>query len=472
MSEPQAQILARQFPGFIEDQNNIVVENKAQLVAYLESGIKAKGSETLGIEDEWFVYHSGNSQPVVYDGDHGIKALLYKMSQFGWEPIYENNLPLGLYRGNTKITLEPGGQLELSTAPSNDVHHIFREIRSTKEEFVTVARELGVSYLALGYQPKYPRESLPWMPKQRYQIMRSWMQDRGSLGLDMMQGTCAIQSTIDFTSEADMVKKFRVGLALQPLVTAMFANSPFSKGQPNGYLSYRNKIWSHTDPDRCGPLDFVFEQGMSFERYVDYMLDIPMYFVRRGDEHIDASGLSFRDFLMGNLQVLPGENPLLSDWNDHLTTAFPSVRLKQYLELRAADAGDSTTRAPALAALWAGLLYDEESLNTAYQEVSSWTREERYMLELGIAKNGFKLPFKERTVRELCIWMLDLSGRGLKRRSIKNADGKDESVYLIPLLETVEEGITFAEILLQRYEKEWYGDIDLAIEALYRESFL
>jgi glutamate--cysteine ligase len=448
-----------------------VVENTAQLVDYLESACKPPDAFRLGTEQERFVYRSKDYRPAAYGGPGpGIQALLGGLSRFGWRPIDEDGLPIALSRGDSTITLEPGGQLELSGAPLRDVHEIVKETRAYHDELNTVAGALGLSLLALGHQPKYPREELPWMPKARYGIMRAYMPKRGALGLDMMQSTCALQVTADFADEADMVKKFRVALALQPVVTALFANSPLVEGRPSGYLSYRHEVWRHTDPERCGSLPFVFEDGMGFERYADYALDVPMYFVIRHGQYIDASGLSFRDFLAGRLAVLPGERPCLGDWANHLTTLFPQVRLKRYLEMRGADAGGSVSRVAALSALWAGVLYDVEALEAAWEGVRTWTPEERRRLDTGIAKQGFNTPFRSGSVRELSLWMLDLCRQGLQRRNCRNEQGQDESCYLEPLQAAARAGRTFAEGVLKRFEGEWRGDIDVAVRALCRET--
>jgi glutamate--cysteine ligase len=454
-----------------ENADTTPVENTAQLVEYLESGCRAPETFKLGTEQEKFVYHSKDHSPAAYDGeDPGMRALLEGMASFGWRPIDENGLPISLYRGDCTITLEPGGQLELSGAPLRDAHQTFAETQAYHEELGTLAEALGLSFLALGHQPKHPRTEIPWMPKDRYRIMRAYMPKRGALGLDMMQSTCAIQVTADFDSEADMVKKFRVALALQPVVTAMFANSPFAQGRFCGYLSYRSVVWGDTDPERCGSLPFVFEAGMGFERYADYVLDVPMYFVCRNGEYIDASGLSFRDFLAGQLSILPDERPCLSDWKNHLTTVFPQVRLKSYLEIRGADAGNSISRITALAALWAGLLYDIEALDAAWERIRTWTLEERHALDTGAPERGFHTPFRSGTVRDLCLWMLDLSRQGLRRRDNRNQSDRDESRYLEPLQEAVETGQTFAEDLLGRFRHEWRGDIDIAIQAMCEEA--
>jgi glutamate--cysteine ligase len=450
---------------------SIAVENKSQLVEYFESGCTAPELFALGTEQEQFVYFSRNFRPADYDGPApGIRALLEGMSRFGWQPIEERGLPIAAEREGRTITLEPGGQLELSGAAVKDVHQTFAENQAYHQELKSLGDELGLSFLALGYQPKHKRKELPWMPKQRYQIMRNYMPKRGSRGLDMMQCTCALQVTADFTDEADMVKKFRVALALQPLVTALFANAPFADGKFNGYLSYRSLIWRDTDPERCGSLPFVFEAGMGFERYTDYVLDVPMYFVYRNGQYIDASGLSFRDFLAGKLAVLPDKKPLLSDWENHLTTVFPQVRLKRYLEMRGADGGPAS-HVVALPALWAGLLYDAQALDAAWERVGRWTPEQRQALELGVAEHGFQTPFRNGTAQELALWMLELARQGLQRRGRQNGQGQDESCYLEPLEEAARSGRTFAEELLRRFEDQWRGDMDIALPAMCEETF-
>ena len=448
------------------------LENKAQLVEYLSSGCKSPDLFKLGAEQEMFVFSGENYQPADYDGSKlGIKALLERLAEFGWNLVFENDLPIALTRDGGSITLEPGGQIELSGAPLQDVHQVLSETRSYYRELATLADELGLSFLAIGHQPKHSRQQIPWMPKQRYEIMRAWMPKRGSHGLDMMQRTSSMQVNVDFSSESDMVQKFRVALALQPVATALFANSPLDLGSLNGYQSYRSKIWENTDPDRSGSLPFVFESGMGFERYTDYALDVPMYFVHREGRYIDASGLSFRDFLAGRLSILPGQRPLLTDWINHLSTIFPQVRLKQYLEMRGADAGDATTRVPALSALWAGILYDDQSLEAAWQRIGDWSPEERRSLGSRVAKHGFSTPFRNESVQELALWMLDLARQGLERRNVCNGEGVDESQYLLPLQEAAEARQTFAEALVKKYSGQWQGNIDIALAAMCQETF-
>lgn len=454
-----------------EKSDDNVIVNRSQLIEYLESGCKPPGEFRLGAEQEQFVYRTDDLSPADYDGSRpGIRSLLESLTRFGWQPIEEHGLPIALRRDASTITLEPGGQIELSGAPFRSVHQIYRETQSWHDELCELAPELGLSFLAIGHQPKHRRAQLPWMPKKRYEIMRKWMPRQGSSGLDMMQGTSSLQVTTDFASEADMVKKFRVALALQPVATALFANSPFAEGRFSGYLSLRSHIWRDTDPQRSGSLPFVFEEGMGFERYVDYALDVPMYFVNRGGNFVDASGQSFRDFLVGRLPALPGQLPLISDWVDHLTTVFPDVRLKRYLEMRGADAGQAKSRVPALAALWAGVLYDSDSLDAAWERVKTWSVAERDAMESGVARDGFKTRLRNGTIRELARWMIELSRQGLQRRQQWNDQSRDESVYLDPLQAAVDRGQTFAEELLDRFAQQWQGDIDVAMRTLSRET--
>jgi len=471
MSPPET--IAQQedaMPTF-DDVENTVVESKAQLVEYLESGCRPPESFRLGAEQERFVFQTSDYSPAAYDGPKpGIKALLSSLQDFGWNPVNENGQPVALYRDNGSITIEPGGQIELSGVPWTHVHQIFEETQNYNAELGRLQETLGLSFLSLGHQPKHSQEELPWMPKQRYRIMRDWMPRRGALGLKMMQATCSIQVNLDFSCESEMVKQFRVALALQPVAAALFANSPFDRGQFSGCLSFRSKIWGNTDPDRCGSPPFVFEEGMGFERYTDYVLDVPMYFVVRDGQYIEARGLSFREFLAGRLSVLPGQQPVLKDWMNHLSTVFPQVRLKRHLEMRGADAGDAISRVPALAALWAGILYDGQSLDAAWERIGSWSREELETLETGVARKGFHTPFRRGKVQDLALWMLELSRAGLTRRDYRNRQECDESCYLDPLHDAAQAGQTFAEELLQRFECEWLGDIDLAIQAMCGET--
>jgi len=449
----------------------IPVEHKTQLIDYLAEGCAPAHEFRLGVEQERFIYHGDDLRPAAYEGQRpGIRSLLEGMCRFGWEPVYEDGLVIALRLGDRAITLEPGGQLELSGAPLESVHDTVLESRNHLRQLEELEDELGLQSLALGYQPKWPRSEIPWMPKQRYQIMRAHMPGRGSLGLEMMQCTAAIQLSLDYSSEADMVQKYRTALALQPLATALFANSPFVRGLDSGYLSYRNHVWSKTDADRCDAPEFVFEDDMGFERYTEYLLDSPMYFVIREGRYLDAGGVEFRKFLEGRLAILPGERPTMRDWVDHVSTVFPHVRLKRILEIRGADAGQPTNRAAALAALWTGLLYDPEALNSAWERARQWTPEERQALNAGVSSHGLNTPFRGETVRDLCLWMLDLSREGLQRRGRMNKQGQDESCYLAPLQSVAQTGVTFAEQLLHRFENEWHRNIDIAVRTLCEES--
>ncbi|MCL9983767.1 MAG: glutamate--cysteine ligase, partial [Erythrobacter sp.] len=304
-------------------------------------------------------------------------------------------------------------------------------------------------------------------PKGRYDIMLRHMPRVGTMGLDMMLRTCTIQVNLDYQSEADMVKKFRVGLALQPLATALFANSPFTEGKPNGFLSYRSHIWSDTDPARTGMLPFVFEDGFGYERWARYMLDVPMYFVFRDGKYIDAAGLSFRDFLDGKLSVLPGERPTQSDWWDHLSTAFPEVRLKSFLEMRGADGGP-WSRICALPAFWVGLLYDQGALDAAWDLVKGWTMEEREALRNAAPRLALDSPVPGGgTLRDIGREALAIAHKGLAARARLNAAGDNETGYLETLDEIVASGKVPAQRLLDAYNGEWNGDIT----RVYEQSF-
>ncbi len=442
------------------------IGDKRQLVEYLLQGSKPRADWRIGTEHEKFAFRTSDLRPLPYEGQDGIRALLEGLArEFGWRPVLEGGLPIALVKDGSSVTLEPGGQFELSGAPLQTLHQTCCEVHTHLDEVRKVAGPLGVAMLGMGFNPKWPRAAIPWMPKGRYKIMGEYMPKRGTLGLDMMLRTCTVQVNLDYADEADMVRKFRISLALQPVATALFANSPFTEGRPNGFLSYRSHIWTDTDPDRCGTLPFVFEAGMGFERYVDWVLDVPMYFVYRGGRYIDASGQSFRDFLAGRLPALPGERPTLSDWSDHLTTVFPEVRLKRFLEMRGADGGPWRVIC-ALPALWVGLLYDSTSLDTAAALVADWTSEERERLRADVPKLGLRTPFRGGTVLDLAREVVALASAGLARRARLNWDGVDETRYLRPLEQIVATGRTLAEEKLQRFEQDWHGDID----QLYREE--
>jgi glutamate--cysteine ligase len=435
------------------------IERRAQLVDYLAAGGRPAADWKIGTEHEKFVFRTDDLKPPPYAGERGIGALLRGIECCGWEPVEEDGNVIALVRGNASVTLEPAGQLELSGAPLETIHQTCCEVQEHLDCVRRAAEPLQLGILGMGFQPKWKRDEMPWMPKGRYAIMRRYMPKVGSLGLDMMARTCTVQVNLDFADEPDMVKKFRVSLALQPIATALFADSPFTEGKPNGFQSYRSHIWTDTDADRTGMLDFVFADGFGFERYVDYLLDVPMYFVHRHGKYIDCAGQSFRDFLAGKLPALPGEKPTLRDWSDHMTTAFPEVRLKQYLEMRGADGGP-WNRLCALPAFWVGLLYDTESLDAAWDLVKDFTLPERHALRDGVPKHALKLPFRGETVRELSLRALEIAGNGLKRRARLNRNGVDETMFLQPLIEFAEANQTPAERKLELFHGAWNGSVD------------
>nr|MBP7912188.1 glutamate--cysteine ligase [Pseudomonadales bacterium] len=435
------------------------ITRRGQLVEYLASGSKPASAWRIGTEHEKFGFSLDDLRPLPYEGPRGIRAMLEGLAQFGWERVEEHGHLIALLKGLCSVTLEPAGQLELSGAPLETIHQTCCEVESHLAEVRQVADRLGVGFLGMGFQPKWKREEMPWMPKGRYAIMRAYMPKKGNLGLDMMTRTCTVQVNLDYSSEADMVKKFRVGLALQPIATALFADSPFTEGQPNGYQSFRSQVWSDTDPDRTGMLGFVFEDGFGFERYVDYLLDVPMYFSYRGGEYIDASGQSFRDFLAGKLPALPGALPTLKDWADHMTTAFPEVRLKKFLEMRGADGGP-WNRLCALPAFWTGLLYDGTALDAAWDLVKDFSMEERETLRNAVPRTALRTPFRNATVRELALEALKIAGHGLRRRARLNARGVDEAMYIEPLVEIAQANQTPAERKLELYHGAWGGSVD------------
>ncbi len=425
----------------------------------MAAGEKPREAWRIGTEHEKFVYDKADFHAPSYDEPGGIRDLLDQLQPFGWSPIIEGDHVIALKGADGNVSLEPAGQLELSGAPLENLHETCAETGRHLAQVKTIGDEIGKGYLGLGMWPDKTREALPIMPKGRYAIMLRHMPRVGTMGLDMMLRTCTIQVNLDYSSEADMAQKFRTSLALQPLATALFANSPFTEGKPNGYLSYRSHIWSDTDPARTGMLPFVFEDGFGYERYVDYMLDVPMYFVFRDGKYIDAAGLSFRDFLKGELSVLPGEKPRLSDWQDHLSTAFPEVRLKSFLEMRGADGGP-WSRICALPALWVGLLYDQTALDAAWDLVKGWDMEGRETLRASVPKLGLDAPLPGGgTLRDIAGEVIDIARSGLAARARLNSSGDNETGYLEPLAEIVRSGKVPAQRLLDLYNGEWGGDI-------------
>ena len=436
-----------------------IIESRDQLVAPMQAGEKPLEQWRIGTEHEKLVYKRDDFRAPSYDEEGGIRDILLSMQGFGWKPVEENGNVIALKGEDGAVSLEPAGQLELSGAPLENLHQTCNETGRHLAQVKEIGDKFGVGFLGLGMWPDKTRAELPIMPKGRYEIMMRHMPRVGNLGLDMMLRTCTIQVNLDYSSEADMAKKFRTGLALQPLATALFANSPFTEGKPNGFLSYRSHIWSDTDPHRTGMLPFVFEDGFGYERWVDYMLDVPMYFVFREGKYIDAAGLSFRDFLDGNLSALPGEKPTESDWWDHLSTAFPEVRLKSFLEMRGADGGP-WSRICALPAFWVGLLYDDAALNAAWNLVKDWTMEEREKLRSDVPRLALNAEIPGGgSLQDLARDVLTIARQGLAARNRLGQSGDNETGFLETLDEIVETGKVPAQRLLDMYHGEWGGDI-------------
>ena len=438
---------------------NEIVSDERQLVAYLERGCKPAAEWRVGTEHEKFLFHKAGNAPVAYGGADGVRALLEGFQAYGWNGVFEGETLIGLTKGMANISLEPGGQFELSGAPLDSMHDTAAETSEHLRQLAEIGGPLGIGALGVGFHPTLTREAAQWMPKGRYAIMRAYMPKRGQEGHDMMLRTCTIQANLDFESEACMVKKFRLSLALQPVATALFASSPFKEGKPSGFKSRRAQVWTDTDPDRTGDLPFVFEDGFGFERYIDYALDVPMYFVLRDGKYIDVSGQSFRDFLAGRLPGLPGELPTMSDWADHMTTIFPEVRLKKYLEMRGGDGGPQS-HIDALPAFWTGLLYDRNALEAAWDLVKGWTQEDRTALKAAVPRDALAAKVAGRTARDVARDVLAIARSGLKVRARLNAKGQDEGIFLDPLDEIAETGLTLADRMLEAYHGRWNGSVE------------
>jgi glutamate--cysteine ligase len=446
------------------------ITSRDQLIAWIEGGARPPQQFRIGTEHEKFPFYRIDRSPVPYDGlplrgKGGIRALLDGMQKrLGWAPVNDGPNIIGLFDATSGagISLEPGGQFELSGAPFDTIHQTNAELDGHFSGLGAVAAPLGIGFLSLGMSPKWRLGEIPLMPKQRYAIMAKYMPKVGSRGLEMMFRTCTVQANLDFSSEADMVKKLRVSLALQPVATALFANSPFTEGKLNGFLSARSEVWRHTDPARTGMLSFAFEQGMSFERYVDYAISVPMYFVKRGDIYHDVAGADFRDLLEGRLAQLPGEQATLADWANHLSTIFPEVRLKRYLEMRGADAGPRPFL-PALPALFTGLLYEPSSLDAAWDIVKSWSTEAREKLRADVPHLGLAAAIHGRRLRAVAAEVLNIARTGLIKRNRRDARGFNETVFLDPLDEVVAEG-SEAERLIKKFKTQWAGNIEPAFK--------
>jgi glutamate--cysteine ligase len=433
------------------------ITSRRQLAEWFAAGSKPRESWGVGTEHEKFGFYRGDFTPPPYE-PNGIRAVLEAMQARGWAPILDNGSPIGLKRGAASISLEPGGQLELSGAIVPDLHATQRELAEHLREVHEVAGPLDLGFASLGFHPVARRDGMPWMPKSRYAIMRRYMPKVGGLGLDMMLRTCTVQANLDYGDEVDMVEKLRISLALQPVATALFANSPFTEGRPNGFRSMRAQVWTDTDPARTGIPAVVFEQGFGFEQFAEWLLDVPMYFVMRDGKWLDAAGASFRHFLEGRLDILPGERATIGDFADHVTTAFTDVRLKRFLEMRGSDAG-STAMLVAKPALWVGLIYDDAAQKAAAALVRDWTVQDIRALREAVPRQALEAGIRGRTVREVARDMVAIARDGLRAR------GLGEEVYLAPLDEIVASGLTQADRLLHLYERAWGGDARQALLA-------
>ncbi len=439
---------------------SIQITNKDDLLAPFIDGCKPKSAFRIGTEHEKFGFHTADFSPITYDGPNGVEALLKGLQRFGWDPVVEQGKVIALKQLGASVTLEPGGQLELSGAPLETIHQTCSEVNRHLDQVREVTKELGQGFLSLGFSPKWTRDETPVMPKGRYGIMRDYMPKKGGLGLDMMFRSCTVQVNLDFETEQDMVRKMRIGMALQPIATALFANSPFVEGQPNGFQSYRSHIWTDTDPDRCGILPFVLQDGFGFESWVDYALRVPMYFVHRDGNYIDVSGQSFADFMKGELPGLKGELPTMKDWEDHLTTLFPEVRLKGFIEMRGADSGP-WGRLCALPALWVGLLYDDKSLDAAEALIEGWSVDAVSAMRDDVPIKGLHTKGPDgRNMREIARDVVAIAQQGLAARGYTDGLGNDETMFLRPLNEILDSGKSASDLLLDQYHNEWNGDIN------------
>jgi glutamate--cysteine ligase len=433
--------------------NDIEILNKQQLIEYLEQGNKKPEEWGIGTEHEKFLYRKDNLQRLGHNTQPGISRVMQLMAKDGWQPIREAGNIIALKKDGAFITIEPGGQFELSGKNFNNIHQTYCETRSHFEDLSKICKEIDAVTLALGFDPVRSREEMHWMPKERYHIMKAYMPSKGGLGLDMMTRTATIQVNLDYESEEDMIKKMRVGQALQSTATALFANSPFTQGRPNGYLSYRAQIWEDTDPDRCGFLPFIFDTDFGFEKWVDYLLDVPMYFILRNGQYIDSKKMTFRSFMNGKHAL----KPTIEDWETHISTVFPDIRLKRFIEMRGADAS-CVSHIAALSAFWVGLLYDADALDESYEIIRKWDVETIRKVREQVPRLALKASADNLNIQDIAKQMLKISAAGLSRRA-KKLGIEDEGQYLAPIIDVAESGITQAERYLQKYMNEWNGDI-------------
>ncbi|QGX97184.1 glutamate--cysteine ligase [Roseovarius faecimaris] len=437
------------------------IEDHSQLAGYLEAGCKPRDDWRIGTEHEKFGYCKDTLRPIPYAGERSVLAVLEGLRDgHGWAPVEEAGKLIGLEKDGANVSLEPGGQLELSGAPLETIHQTCDEVNQHLADVKDIADKVGVGFIGLGAAPIWTHEDMPLMPKGRYKLMDAYMQKVGTMGRSMMRRTCTVQVNLDFGSEADMVQKLRIALALQPVATALFANSPFFEGKPNGHKSWRSRVWRDLDADRTGMLPFVFEDGFGFEAYAEFALDVPMYFVYRDGEYIDALGMSFRDFLRGELPALPGEKPTLSDWADHLTTIFPEARIKKFMEMRGADGGP-WRRLCALPAFWTGLMYDQSALDAAWDICKGWDAETREGLRVAASEQALQAEVGGIRMHDLAREVLNISEAGLKARARPGAGGMvpDETHFLNALRESIDSGKVPADELLDHYHGDWNGDL-------------
>ncbi|OAN76559.1 glutamate--cysteine ligase [Jannaschia sp. EhC01] len=437
------------------------IEHHSQLAEYLSDGCKPKADWRIGTEHEKFGFCRDTQMPIPYEGERSVKAVLEGLrDRFNWTPVMEGDNIIGLEKDGANVSLEPGGQLELSGAPLETVHQTCDEVNDHLRQVREVADIIGVDFIGLGAAPIWRHEDMPLMPKGRYKLMDAYMQKVGTMGRTMMRRTCTVQVNLDFASEADMVQKMRVAVALQPVATALFANSPFLDGNPNGHKSWRSRVWRDLDSDRTGMVPFIFEEGFGFEAWVEYALDVPMYFVYRDGVYVDALGQSFRDFLKGELPALPGEKPTLSDWADHLTTLFPEARLKKFIEMRGADGGP-WRRLCALPAFWVGLTYDQGALDAAWDLCKGFDAAMRDEMRVQASVHGLQAEAGRVKMHDLAREVLAISEAGLAARAMPGAGGlvPDETHFLNALKDSVETGQVPADELLEKYSGEWAGDL-------------
>ncbi len=439
----------------------------SELSAYLAQGSRPKEKFRIGTEHEKFVFFAADNGPVPYFGDASISALLKGMQEkLGWEPIMDgaNIIGLGEQSGMGAISIEPGGQFELSGAPLETIHETCRESNKHLALVKEIAEPMGIRFLGLGGSPKWSLAETPRMPKSRYDIMTRYMPKIGSKGLDMMYRTCTIQVNLDFASEEDMAAKMRVSMKLQSIATALFASSPFTEGKPNGLLSWRGDIWRDTDNQRSGALPFVFNPDFGFEHYVEWALDVPMYFIVRDGKYHDCTHVTFRQFMAGALRGEVADwQPNMGDWTNHLSTLFPDVRLKRFLEMRGADGGP-WRRICALPAFWVGLLYDDAALADAEALTADWTFEDVVAMRDAVPSRGLKATIKGRPVLDVARDAVKISTAGLKARAKLNGDGQDESVFLQPLEEVLAKKATLADDLLGLFNGRWNGSVEPVFE--------